>query len=70
MRPDKRVVYLDCAATEASAKIYNLDVRQTASRRPRRVRELEHENTLLARALREIQAEIARLRKQLGGPRR
>ena len=72
MRPGKRAVsaYLGCMATKASAKIYDFDVRQTESRRPRRVRDLAHENALLARALCEIQIEIARLRKQLGTPER
>jgi hypothetical protein len=59
------LIYLQTAAPDASAKVYDFRMRQTENRRQRRIRALEHENALLAGVLSETSNEIARLRKLL-----
>jgi hypothetical protein len=67
MRPNKCVglVYRESAVPEASAKVYDFAMRQTESRRHRRIKALEHENALLTRVVSETQTEIVRLREFL-----
>jgi hypothetical protein len=70
MRSNQRVE-LACrkaTAPKASAKVYDFHMRQTESRRHRRMRALEQENALLARVLSETRDEIVRLRKMLSAP--
>jgi hypothetical protein len=59
------LTYLQAAAPNASAKVYDFRMRQTENRRQRRIRALEHENALLAGVLSETVNEIAHLRKLL-----
>jgi hypothetical protein len=59
------LTYLQVAAPNASAKVYDFRMRQTENRRQRRIRALEHENALLAGVLSETANEIAHLRKLL-----
>jgi len=53
------------AFVEAYENVYDLGLKQDATSRQRRIRDLEHENTLLMRMVLETQIEIARLREQL-----
>lgn len=70
MRPNKcvKLSYLEPAVPKTGVKVYDLAVRQTESRRQRRIRALEHENALLMRVLSETRTEIVRLRKFLAAP--
>jgi hypothetical protein len=70
MRPNQRgeSARREAAAPKASAKVYDLDMRQTESHRHRRMRDLEQENALLARVLSETRNEMVRLRKVLSAP--
>lgn len=70
MRPNQHVelAYRKAAAPKASAKVYDIHMRQTESRRHHRIRALEQENALLARVLSETKNEIVRLRKVLSAP--
>ena len=70
MRPNQRgeLAYREAASPKAGAKVYDLDMRQTESRRLRRMRALEQENALLARVLSETRNEMVRLRKVLSAP--
>jgi hypothetical protein len=70
MRPNQRVesACRQAAAPKAGAKVYDFHMRQTESRRHRRMRALEQENALLARVLSETRNEIVRLREVLSAP--
>jgi hypothetical protein len=70
MCPERCVdlIRLGAASPQASAKIYDFGVRRTDGDRLRRVRALEHENALLARALSETRAAVVRLRTLLAAP--
>jgi hypothetical protein len=61
------LTYLQAAAPKASAKVYDLRMRQTENRRQRHIKALKQENALLAGALSETSNEIARLRELLDG---
>jgi hypothetical protein len=70
MRPNQPVELAcrEAAAPKASAKVYDFYLRETETRRRRRMRTLEQENALLARVLSETRDEIVRLRKVLSEP--
>lgn len=70
MRPIQSIdlTYYDVKAPKANAEVYDFRIRQTENRRQRRIRDLEHENALLAAVLSETSDEIARLRKLLTAP--
>lgn len=57
--------YFESALPNASATIYDFCGRVSDRSRQIRVRELQDENALLARALSELKKELARLRRQL-----
>ena len=59
---------LDSTLPKASANVYDLGERQEESNRFRRIRVLEHENTLLKRMVSDTQIEIVRLRMLLAEP--
>ena len=59
---------LDSALPKARANVYDLGERQEESNRFRRIRVLEHENTLLKRMVSDTQIEIVRLRTLLAEP--
>lgn len=56
---------LQTALEGSNKNVYDLGLKQRATSRQRRIRDLEHENTLLMRMVSETQIEIARLREQL-----
>ena len=60
-----REVCLHATSSDLDPKTYDFCSKLDDARRKRRVSDLQHENTLLLRALSETQSEIARLRKLL-----
>ena len=67
MRPIQSIdpTYFDVKAPKANAEVYDFRVRQAENRRQRRIRDLEHENALLAAVLSKTSNEVACLRKLL-----
>ena len=52
-------------SAKANANVYNLRLKRDENSRLRRIRDLEHENTLLVRMMSKTQIEIVRLRELL-----
>jgi hypothetical protein len=60
-----RSSYFDIWSAYRGATVYDISSRLRESQRERRIKDLAHENELLARVLKETRSELVRLRQLL-----